>query len=230
MKRKDIKIAVAVLLLLSLSSTANAQQVEHPDYIKALGFEGNVKSIGVFTEDDAADMYNYCTYEFDNSGRLISYSEAEMIEGAYIWTVFFDTDGLPTHLETLFIDYWSEPDADGNPPVTTTRYNIRREQNGYVVMLFIEEIEGGERQVNVTRNDKGSIIEVDNLSKGEAHRYRYLDSSTNVPCYYDGSLAFPQVDMVGGHRIPFPSQQNIPENATTFQYGIWQFEVNYSNE
>ena len=93
MKRKDIKIAVAVLLLLSLSSTANAQQVEHPDYIKALGFEGNVKSIGVFTEDDAADMYNYCTYEFDNSGRLISYSEAEMIEGAYIWTVFFDTDG-----------------------------------------------------------------------------------------------------------------------------------------
>lgn len=229
MKRKDITIAIAVLLLFSLPSTAKAQQVEHPDYLKALGLKDNVKYIGVFTEDEAVDMYNYCTYEFDNSGRLISYSEAERIEGAYIWTVFFDTDGLPTHLETVFIDYWNETDADGNPLVTTTPYKIRREQNGSVVMLFIEQSEGGEKQVNVTRDDKGRIIEVDNLSMGEVHRYRYLDSNTNVPCYYDGLLAFPQVDMVGGHRIGFPSQQNIPENATTFQYGIWQFEVNYRN-
>ena len=227
MKRKVITIAMAVLLLFAWSSIAKAQQDEHPDYMKALGLKDNVTDIGVFTEDDAVDMYNYCTYEFDNSGRLISYSEAEMIEGAYLWTVSFDSDGLPTHLETEFIDYWTEPDADGNPPVTTTRYNIRRELNGSVVMLFIEESEGGERQVNVTRDDKGRIIEVDNLSKGEVHRYRYLDSSTNVPCYYDGLLAFPQVDMVGGHRIPFPSQQNIPEDATAFQYGIWQFEVHY---
>ena len=230
MKIKDITIAIAVMLLFSLPSIARAQQVEHPDYLKALGLKSNVKQIGVFTEDLSADIYDYCTYEFDKSGRLISYSEAETIEGAYIWTVFFDTDGLPTHLETVFIDYWTEPDADGNPPVTTTRYYIRREQNGSIVMLFIEESEGEVRQVNVTRDDKGRIIEVDNLSKGEVHRYRYLDDSTNVPSYYDGLLAFPQVDMVGGHRIPFPSQQNVPENATTFQYGMWQFEVNYSDE
>ena len=227
MKRKVITIAMAVLLLFSLSSIANEQQVEPPDYLKALGLKDNVTDIGVYTEDMSADMYDYCTYEFDNSGRLISYSEAETIEGAYIWTVFFDADGLPTHLETVFIDYWTEPDADGNPPVTTTRYEIRKEQNGSVVILFIQDSEDGEKQVNVTRDDKGRIIEVDNLSKGEVHRYRYLDSNTNVPCNYDSSLAFPQVDMVGGHRINFPSQQNVPENATTFQYGLWQFEVHY---
>ena len=227
MKRKDIIIAVAVLQLLSLSSITKAQQVEHPDYIKALGLKGNVKSIGVFTEE--TDIVDYCTYEFDNLGRLISYSEAEMIEAAYYWTVFFDTEGLPTYAETVFIDYWTEPDADGNPPVTTTRYEIRKEQNGSVVKLFIEDSEGGERQVNVTRDDKGRITEVDNLSMGEVHRYRYLDA-TNVPCYYDGLLAFPQVDMVGGHRINFPNRENIPDNATTFKYGLWQFEVFYHDD
>jgi hypothetical protein len=227
MKRKDIIIAVAVLLLFLLPSIAKAQEVDHPNYMKALGLKGNVKDIGVFTDDDAVDMYNYCTYEFDNSGRLISYSEAERIESAYSWTAFFDIDGLPTRIETVFIDYWSEPDADGNPPVTTTRNNIRKEQNGSIVKLFIEDGDGGEKQVNVTRDDKGRIIEVDNLSLGEAHRYRYLDATTNVPCYYNGSLAFPQVDMVGGHRIGFPSQQNIPENPSIFQYGLWQFEVHY---
>ena len=230
MKRKDITITIAVLLLFSLSSIAKAQQVEHPDYLKALGLKDNVTDIGVFTEDDAVDMYNYCTYEFDNSGRLISYNEAEMIEGAYYWTVFFDSDGLPTHLETVFIDYWTEPDPDGNPPVTTTRNDIRREQNGSVITLFIEDGDGGEKQVNVTRDDKGRIIEVDNLSKGEVHRYRYLDSNTNVPCNYDGSLAFPQVDMVSGYRIPFPSPQNVPDDATTFQSGMWQFEVHYRGD
>ena len=229
MKRKVITIAMAVLLLFSLSSIAQAQQVEHPNYLKALGLQDNVKAIGVYTEDMTADMYDYCTYEFDNSGRLISYSEAETIEGAYIWTVFFDADGLPTHLETVFIDYWTEPDEDGNPPVTTTRNNIRREQNGSVVTLFIEDGEGGEKQVNVTRDDKGRFIEVDNLSMGEVHRYRYSDG-TNVPCSYNGLLAFPQVDMLGGHRISFPSPQNIPDGPTTFQYGMWQFEVQYRDD
>ena len=226
MKRTDIIIAVSVLLLFSLPSIAKAQEVEHPNYMKALGLTGNVKDIGVFSDDEAVDMYNYCTYEFDNLGRLISYSEAERIESAYSWTAFFDTDGLPTYIETVFIDYWTEPDADGNPPVTTTRNNIRKEQNGSVVTLFIEDGDGGEKQVNVTRDDKGRIIEVDNLSMGEVHRYRYIDT-TNVPCYYDGTLAFPQVDMVGGYRISFPSPQNIPDNASTFQYGLWQFEVYY---
>ena len=229
MKRKDVIIAIALLLLFSLSSIAKAQQVEHPNYMKALGLKGDVKYIGVFADDDAAtDMYDYCTYEFDNSGRLISYSEAEMVEAAYYWTIFIDNDGLPTQLETVFIDYWTEPDAEGNPPVTTTRYNIRREQNGKVVMLFLEDEDGG-KQVNVTRDDKGRIIEVENLSKGEVHRYRYLDS-TNVPCYYDGSLAFPQVDMVGGHRITFPTQQNIPDDPSSFKYGLWQFEVQFRDE
>ena len=229
MKNKDIIIASAVLLLASLSSIAQAQQVEHPNYLKALGLNDNVQCIGVYTEDMSADMYDYCTYEFDNVGRLISYSEAEMIEAAYVWTMYFDTDGLPTHIETVFIDYWTEPDADGNPPVTTTRNNIRREQNGSVVVLFIEDGEGGEKQVNVTRDDNGRIIEVDNLSMGEVHRYRYLES-TNVPYSYNGLLAFPQVDMVGGHRIGFPSAENIPDDATTFQYGMWQFELQYREE
>ena len=229
MKSKDIIFAMAALLLSSLSSIAQAQQVGRPNYLEALGLKGDVRAIGVYTEDMTADMYDYCTYEFDNSGCLISYSEAEMIEAAYYWTAYFDTDGLPTHVETVFIDYWTEPDADGNPPVTTTRNNIRKEQNGSVVTLFIEDGEGGEKQVNVTRDDKGRIIEVDNLSMGEVHRYRYSDG-TNVPCTYDGLLAFPQVDMMGGHRISFPSPQNIPDDATTFQYGMWQFEVQYHEE
>ena len=228
MNSKDIIIATAVLLLSSLSSIA-AQQVDPPDYLKALGLKSNVKSIGVFTEEEEADMYDYCTYKFDNLGRLISYREAEMVEAAYYWTAFFDNDGLPTYLETVFIDYWTEPDEDGNPPVTTTRNNIRREQNGSVVTLFIEDGEGGEKQVNVTRDDKGRFIEVDNLSMGEVHRYRYSDG-TNVPCSYNGLLAFPQVDMLGGHRISFPSPQNIPDDAPTFQYGMWQFEVQYRDD
>ena len=226
MKRKDITFAIAALLLFSLSSITKAQQVQHPDYMKALGLKGNVRDIGVFTDNVDSDIYDYCTFEFDNMGRLISYSEAEMIEGAYTWTAYFDTDGLPTYAITEFIDFWTEPDADGNPPVTTTRYNIRKEQNGSVVVLFIEDGDGGEKQVKVTRDDKGRIIEVDNLSLGEVHRYRYSDSDY-APCYYDGSLAFPQVDMVGGHRIRFPSEQNIPDNATTFKFGLWQFEVHY---
>lgn len=226
MKRKNIIIAIAVLQLLSLSSITKAQQVQQPDYMKALGLTGNVRDIGVFTDNVDTDIYDYCTFMFDNLGRLISYSESEMIEGAYTWTAYFDNDGLPTYVETEFIDFWTEPDADGNPPVTTTRNNIRKEQKGSTITLFIEDGDDGEKQVNVTRDDIGRIIEVDNLSLGEVHRYRYSDS-TNVPYYYDGSLAFPQVDMVGGHRISFPSQQNIPDDATTFQYGLWQFEVHY---
>ena len=228
MKRKDIVIAIALLQLVALTTITEAQQVEHPDYMKVLGLKGNVKDIGVFTDDVQADMYDYCTYGFDHSGRLISYSESETIEAAYTWTVFIDSDGFPAYVETEFIDYWTEPDADGNPPITITRYNIRKEQNGSVVKLFIED-EEGEKQVNVTRDDKGRFIEVDNLSLGEVHRYRYLDS-TNAPYYYNGLLAFPQVDMLGGHRITFPSQQNVPDDATSFQYGQWQFEVHYHDD
>lgn len=227
MKRKDFIIALAAFLLASLPTVTRAQQVNHPDYMNALGLKDNVMDIGVFTEVVETDIYDYCTYGFDNSGRLISYSEAEMIEGAYTWTAYFDNDGLPTYTETVFIDYWTDPDADGNPPVTTTRHTIRKEQNGSAITLFIEDGDGGEKQVNVTRDDKGRIIEVDNLSLGESHRYRYPEG-TNVPCYYDGKLAFPQVDMLGGHRITFPNQQNIPDNPTTFTYGLWQFEVHYS--
>ncbi|MBR5170966.1 MAG: hypothetical protein IKW85_10430 [Muribaculaceae bacterium] len=225
MKRKNRIIAIVMLLLISLPAITKAQQVELPNYVKALGLKNNVKSIGVFTEDFSVSC-DYCTFEFGSSGNLISYSEAEMVEGAYSRVAYFDSDGLPTHLETEFIDYWTEPDADGNPPVTNNRYNIRKEQNGPVVKLFIEVENGGEIQVNVARDDKGRIIEVEKIHKGETFRYRYPDN-TNVPYHYDGTLAFPQVDMVEGYQIEFPSQQNIPNNPTTFTYGIWEFEVIY---
>lgn len=226
MKRTVIITALAVLQLTMLSAIAEAQQVEHPNYFKALGLTGNVKDIGVYTDEiDATDCYDYCTYEFDSQGRLVSYSEAEMVEAAYSWVAFFDSEGLPTHIETQFIDYWTETDEDGNPPITNTRLNIRREEHGPVIKLFIENDEG-EKQVKVTRDNKGRIIEVDNIFAGKVYRYLYSDE-TNVPYNYDGSLAFPQVDMMDGHRIAFPSQNNIPDNPTTFQYGLWQFEVNY---
>lgn len=225
--KRIIIIAVAVFVFSSLSAITKTQQPGCPNYLKALGLKDNVKNIGAFTEE--CNIYDYCTYEFDSMGRLISYNEAETVEAAYYWTLFIDSDGLPTHIETVFINYWTEPDANGNPPVTTTRSNIRRVQEGAVVKLFIEDSEEGEKQVNVTLDDKGRIIEVDNLSLGEVHRYRYVDS-TNVPYYYNGLLAFPQVDMVGGHRIDFPSPQNIPENATSFKYGIWEFEVHYRDD
>ena len=104
MKRKNIIIAIAVLQLLSLSSITKAQQVQQPDYMKALGLTGNVRDIGVFTDNVDTDIYDYCTFMFDNLGRLISYSESEMIEGAYTWTAYFDNDGLPTYVETEFTE------------------------------------------------------------------------------------------------------------------------------
>ena len=226
MKRKDIIIVVAALQIILLPAISKAQQVELPNYLKVLGLKDNVKDIGVYTENDY--MYDYCTYAFDNQGRFISYNETETIESAYGWTVFFDSEGLPTHIESVFIDFWTEPDDEGYPPVTTTRYKIRREQDGNVVKLFIEDSDGPEKQVNVTRDTQGRIIEVDNFSLGEVHRYRYLDNS-NVPYYYNGMLAFPQVDMVGGHRIDFPEPQQIPADATNFDHIIWQFEVHYND-
>ncbi|MBR5170964.1 MAG: hypothetical protein IKW85_10420 [Muribaculaceae bacterium] len=223
MKRSFIMVAIAALQLTSLPAVAIAQQVELPNYVKVLGLKDGVKySFGAYTDND--EIFDYCSYEFNLAGNLVSYGQGETIEGAYSWTAFFDAEGLPTYVETVFIDYWSDPDANGNPPVTTTRYNVKKEQNGRVTKIIIEDFEEEGLQANVTRDDKGRIIEVDNLTKGEVCRYRYPDDG-NVPYRYNGILAFPQVDMFAGHQIEFPTPQNIPDNPDTFTYGTWHFEV-----
>ena len=129
MKKTLIMIAIAALQLIAMPAVASAQQVGLPNYVKALGLKDGVKyTIGAYTDDYNISL-NYCTYGLDLAGHLVSYSEAETAEGAYIWTADFDSEGLPTHVETVFIDYWSDPDANGNPPVTTTQYVVKREKN-----------------------------------------------------------------------------------------------------
>ena len=223
MKKTLIMIAIAALQLIAMPAVASAQQVGLPNYVKALGLKDGVKyTIGAYT-DDYNISYNYCTYELDLAGHLVSYSEAETAEGAYTWTADFDSEGLPTHVETVFIDYWSDPDANGNPPVTTTQYVVKRERNGSKLKIVIDEFNNGV-QATITRDDKGRIIEVENLKQGEVHRYRYPDGG-NVPYDLDGKLAFPQVDMFAGDHVDFPTAISISDNPTTFTHGSWEFEV-----
>lgn len=225
MKRKSIIMTImAVTFLLSTTAMAKEQSIA-PNYVKALGFKAPVKTLGAYSDEMEVADADYCTFEFDREGHLISYDESETIEGAYSYTTYFGLDGLPTHAQSVFVNWW-ELDADGNPPITTTRYNIRKEQQGNVTMLYIEEDEGAEKQVKVTCDDRGRIIEVDDIANGVVNRYRY-PAGENVPCYNDGTVAFPQVDMLHGHRVKFPPQQAMPTGATEFQNGLWNFEVQY---
>ena len=226
MKKTLIMIAIAALQLIAMPAVASAQQVGLPNYVKALGLKDGVRyTIGAYT-DDYNSSYNYCTYELDLAGHLVSYSEAETAEGAYTWTAYFDSEGLPTYVETVFIDYWSDPDANGNPPVTTTQYVVKREKNGSKLKIVIDEFNDGV-QATITRDDKGRIIEVENLKQGEVHRYRYPDGG-NVPYDLNGKLAFPQVDMFAGDHVDFPTAISISDNPTTFTHGSWQFEVYFN--
>jgi hypothetical protein len=223
MKKTFIMIAIVALQLIAMPAVTSAQQVGLPNYVKALGLKDGIRyTIGAYTDDYNISV-NYCTYELDLAGHLVSYSEAETVEAAYTWTAFFDSEGLPTYVETVFIDYWSDPDANGNPPVTTSQYVVKREQNGSKLKIVIDEFNDGV-QATITRDDKGRIIEVENLKQGEVHRYRYPDGG-NVPYDLNGKLAFPQVDMFAGDHVDFPTAISISDNPTTFTHGSWQFEV-----
>lgn len=227
MKRKGIIMSfVAVALLLSTTAMANAPQPQLPNYVKALGFNAAVKTLGAYSDEMEIADSDYCTYEFDREGHLISYDQSETIEGAYSFTIYFGPDGLPTHAQSIFINYWTEPDSDGNPPVTTTRHNVRKEQKGNVTMLYIEGLGEGEKEVKVTRDEQGRITEVDDITDGVVNRYRY-PVGENVPCYSNGMVAFPQVDMIHGHHVNFPPPQAVPTGIERFENGLWQFEVQY---
>lgn len=218
-------VAVAALLLCTTTALAKEKTAISPNYVKALGFKDAVKTIGAYSDEWELTEGEYCTYEFDREGRLISYDQSETIEGAYGYTTYFGPDGLPTHAKSVFINWW-ELDADGNPPITYTDYKIKREDKGNVTLLFIENGDEPDKQVKVTRDDEGRIIEVDNITIGVVNRYRYL-AGENVPCYYDGTIAFPQVDMVGGLRATFLQPQALPDHPDSYQCGLWQFEITY---
>ncbi|MBO4813909.1 MAG: hypothetical protein J5523_03020 [Muribaculaceae bacterium] len=227
MKTKGIitSIVAVAALLLCTSTAAKEKTAASPNYVKALGFNDAVKTIGAYSDEWELTEGEYCTYEFDREGRLISYDQSETIEGAYGYTTYFGPDGLPTHAKSVFINWW-ELDADGNPPITYTDYKIRREDKGNVTLLFIENGDEPDKQVKVTRDDEGRIIEVDNITSGVVNRYRYF-AGENVPCYYDGTIAFPQVDMVGGLRPTFLQPQALPDHPDNYQCGLWQFEISY---
>ena len=227
MKTKGIitSIVAVAALLLCTSTAAKEKTAASPNYVKALGFNDAVKTIGAYSDEWELTEGEYCTYEFDREGRLISYDQSETIEGAYGYTTYFGPDGLPTHAKSVFINWW-ELDADGNPPITYTDYKIKREDKGNVTLLFIENGDEPDKQVKVTRDDEGRIIEVDNITNGVVNRYRYL-AGENVPCYYDGTIAFPQVDMVGGLRPTFLQPQAVPDHPDSYQCGMWQFEITY---
>ena len=227
MKTKGIitSIVAVAALLLCTSTAAKEKTAASPNYVKALGFNDAVKTIGAYSDEWELTEGEYCTYEFDRAGRLISYDQSETIEGAYGYTTYFGPDGLPTHAKSVFINWW-ELDADGNPPITYTDYKIKREDKGNVTLLFIENGDEPDKQVKVTRDDEGRIIEVDNITNGVVNRYRYL-AGENVPCYYDGTIAFPQVDMVGGLRPTFLQPQAVPDHPDSYQCGMWQVEITY---
>ncbi|MBQ2235221.1 MAG: hypothetical protein II428_00715, partial [Muribaculaceae bacterium] len=129
--------------------------------------------------------------------------------------------------QSVFVNWWNL-DADGNPPITTTPHEVRKSQDGDVTRLYISGLRENEEEaeVKVTRDAQGRIIEVDDISNGVVNRYRY-PAGDNVPCYYDGTLAFPQIDMFKGHRVTFPPRQAVPTGVAEFKNGAWNFEVKY---
>lgn len=228
MKTKGIMmniVAVAALMLATSTAMAKEQPAASPNYVKALGFKAPVKTLGAYSDEMEVADADYCTYEFNREGQLISYDQTETIEGAYGYTTHFGPDGLPTYAQSVFVNWW-ELDEDGNPPITNTTYYIKKEVKGKVTILYIENDDQPDKQVKVTFDDEGRIIEVDNITDGIVNRYRYL-KGVDVPCYNDGTIAFPQVDMVRGHRVNFPPPQAMPDKPQTFQNGLWQFEVTY---
>lgn len=227
MKRKGIIMSIMAVALLLPSATALAKDnvVEAPNYVKALGFNAPVKTLGAYSDEMEVADADYCTFEFDREGRLISYDQSETIEGAYSYTIYFGLDGLPTHAQSVFINWW-ELDEEGNPPITTTQHAVRKLRDGDVTMLYIDGLGEGEKEVKVTHDAQGRIIEVDDITDGVVNRYRY-PTGVNVPCYQDGTVAFPQVDMIHGHRVKFPPQQAVPTGVAEFQNGLWNFEVKY---
>ena len=220
-------VAAAAMLLPSATALAQGKVADAPNYVKALGFNAPVKTLGAYSDDMDVSDGDYCTYEFDREGRLISYDQSETIEGAYSFTIFYGLDGLPTRAQSVFVNWWNL-DADGNPPITTTPHEVRKSQDGDVTRLYISGLRENEEEaeVKVTRDAQGRIIEVDDISNGVVNRYRY-PAGDNVPCYYDGTLAFPQIDMFKGHRVSFPPRQAVPTGVAEFKNGAWNFEVKY---
>ena len=229
------------------SSAESEAAIEQPNLREALGLQGPVQYLGVFTEDmDKGDM-NYDTYEFDRDGHLVSICVAETVEGSYSETMAFGDDGLPMCDTVIFINYWIEEDVGDNYPVTTTSYKMKRETDGDYIVFTKELVNvgvknppknseevnpDGEEQgapqpfVRVKLDKQGRIVEVIHLEGEPKHfTYTYDDKKSNVAHRDDGKLAIPQADMMGAKHFDYEGLKGQRASAESLMRGIWEFNI-----
>ncbi|MBP5498138.1 MAG: hypothetical protein J6X81_02050, partial [Muribaculaceae bacterium] len=177
-----------------------------PDYLSALGLNKTIHCLGTNKEDggDVDLDFNYYTYEFNRDGQLISYDESETVEGSYSETVYFScADGIPYCLETTFVDYWADSiPENGIFPATVKSIPLSKiYRDGNSVELSCQQ-EGYEMHVMISLDKKNRISQVRNLINGK--NYVYFYGTDGVPRYTHGEVAFPQLDIIEGHRLKLP--------------------------
>lgn len=199
------------------------QQIPEPDYPRAMGFSKAVKTIEGESTDRNYEM-EYHSYTFDEQGHLTEYETGETVENSLSETFFFGDDGLPTSGKSVFINYWVGDVEGDDYPVTTTPYKITKETADSVTTIHIEGGDEGKRVLaTLTRDKHNRIVQVTNTELKKTFKYTYDDQ--NVPHYSDGSVAVPQVDMIGAPAIKCPA--TIKAGAKQMKAGTWTYKITY---
>ncbi len=225
------------------SDTPSETTIGQPNLRDALGLQGPVQYLGVFTEDDTRGDMNYDTYEFDRDGHLVSIDVAETVEGSYSEVMRFGDDGLPTTSQVTYINYWADVMGD-NYPITITKYKIEKKEDGDYIKLtrVFESVEkknevkdddaNNEEQgeptpiARVKLDKQGRIVEVEHI-EGNPGRftYTYADDKSNLARRDDGKLAIPQADIMGAKHFDHEGLQGQRATTESLTRGIWQFDI-----